>query len=201
MSIRPNKQGDLDGMCGLYSIVNSIAVLTQNKKLDTKSILRIAVESLFEDKNKMKIIDGFEIGTLKDVLFRTKNKLLLNGTEIGMREGEKIDSYFPFYKAKFKPTRNEFIEYLKEHITQKNKVAILGYAYSDGEKERYDHWTVVKNASDEGLDLFDSDNEKNKLKWEKILIISNENKIYSHRSKPYLIRPRDLVILELLEGK
>ena len=199
--MKPSKQGDLDGMCGLYSIVNSISVLTKNEKLDTRAVLRIAVESLFEDKNKMKIIDGFEIGTLKDVLFRTKNKLLLDGVEIGMREGEKIDSYFPFYKSKFEPTRNEFIEYLKEHTNQKNKVAILGYAYSNGGNERYDHWTVVKNASDDGLNLFDSDKEKNKINWDEVLIISNERKIYSHKSKPYLIRPRDLVILELLEER
>ena len=34
--MKPSKQGDLDGMCGLNSIVNSISVLTKNEKLDTR---------------------------------------------------------------------------------------------------------------------------------------------------------------------
>ena len=197
MKVISKKQGELDGLCGIYSITNAIMLLTE---IEPEITFDFALKSLFSDKNPMSVVDGFEIGTLRDTLSRTIK--YLNSGKAELEEEDTGESYIP--KLAFKipywqtdpDNRSKFKEKMMEICEKNSTVAILGYSYSNGNiDDNYSHWTVIKNVTPSNLMTYDSDHEYSRISWEKILITSNDTTISKHLKRPYLIRPRDLVLI------
>ncbi len=195
MTIISKKQGELDGLCGIYSVTNAIMLLTE---IEPDFTFKYALKSMFKDKNPMAVVKGFEIGTLKDVLSRTikylnSGKASLEYEETGEEYIPNLDFKIPFWQTE--PDRAEFRKTVME-AKRTDTVAILGYWYSDGNsKNDYSHWTVIKNVTESNLMTFDSDRELSRISWDKILVTSNNSSMSKHAKRPFLIRPQDLVLV------
>ena len=195
MTIISKKQGELDGLCGIYSVTNAIMLLTE---IEPDFTFNYALKSMFKDKNPMSVVDGFEIGTLKDVLSRTikylnSGKASLEDEETGEQYIPSLDFKIPFWQTE--PDRAVFQKTIME-AKKTDTVAILGYSYSDGDSENdYSHWTVIKNVTESNLMTFDSDQESTRISWDKTLITSNNSSLSKHAKRPFLIRPQDLVLI------
>lgn len=195
MSIISKKQGELDGLCGIYSVTNAIMLLTG---IESDFTFSYALKSMFKDKKPMSVVEGFEIGTLKDVLSRTikylnSGKADLEDEETGVQYVPNLDFKIPFWQKE--PDRSLFQKTIME-AKKAGTVAILGYSYSDGDSESdYAHWTVIQNVTELNLMTFDSDHESPRISWDKTLITSNNSSLSKHTKRPFLIRPRDLILI------
>jgi hypothetical protein len=197
MKIVSKKQGELDGLCGIYSITNAIMLLTE---IEADITFEFALKSLFDDKNPLAVVNGLGIGTLRDTLSRTI--IHLNSGKAGLEEEDTEIPYtpnlnfkIPFWKTK-QNTRRHFQEEMMKISIKNGTVAILGYDFNNGNSENsYSHWTVIKSVTESNLMTYDSDDEYSRISWDKILVTSNDPSLSSHRKRPYLVRPRDLVLI------
>lgn len=136
----PYNQGYLDGLCGIYSIINSARVVNNfNKKY---------CQTLFEDILRFLVLES--------CLF----KILTNGITMNMI-GQIINTHENLNLMKKRPFHgqhttnlNEFWCSMQNHLASPNRAIILGLGGV------YDHWTVVNEISDKRIMLVDSTNLK-----------------------------------------
>lgn len=178
--------------------------------IEHDEIFRIALKSLFSRKSvdsdkaladPMNVVDGMEIGTLKNILSRTTRHLNSGKAELfdevtGEEYIPQISIEFPYWQNE-PSSRNDLKESLFETIQHDAQtIMILGYRFHNGiEEKSYGHWTVVNSVTEKNLITYDSSNEKSRIPWEKVLITDSDNPVQQHTTRPYIIRPRDIVII------
>ena len=163
--IVPLQQGHLDGLCGVYSIINATrCVIGALSDEEGKNLFLKIVKYLQERKNGLDFfVDGITIkdigGTLRDV----------------------VEPTFPIKREKpleKKPglPLDEFWDHMRDFLAVPNHAIILGLT------GKYDHWTVVKSITKNRLSLMDSD----RLFWlNKSSVTTGEpNKNYTHGLPP-----------------
>lgn len=196
--IEPQKQGELDGACGLYSVTNALNLLTG---IDPDVTFRCLVESMLQDKNPMCFVDGMRRGTLRDIISRTFKRLNEGGIKlIDEFTGEKympnLSFQIPYWQSE--PTnRSELIKLMKSIDLNKNGVvAIMGYEFSQHKHTpSYAHWTVIKKVTDKSLITFDSSGERKVIPWSKVRISSSNDDKKFHSETPYFLFPKDLFLI------
>ena len=144
--MKPFIQGDLDGLCGVYSLLNALKVLGYKNSLeDWQAILLDILIFLYNDKQSTEfLIDGI---TTPDISRLLKNIIIPE---------YKITYTKPFH-SKADASLSEFWNALFTHLNSiSHHAAILCIEGND-----YGHWTVVKSLSEKRLLLFDSD----RVKW------------------------------------
>lgn len=142
---RAAAQGSLDGLCGVYSIINSVSImLPKPLSYEERVELFCRLVSLLDDGRAIgEIIHegiGFrKLGELIDVSSRIltqsrgiqiKRSVASNRTQVGL---------------------DDFWEKLGGHVEGRQRVALIGLV------GKYDHWTVVQSVSGKQLVLADSD--------------------------------------------
>ena len=141
MNSTPKRQGQLDGLCGIYSIINSV------KQVLGRSLNEDNVQLLFEACCRSvsawpaTLWEGLDFEDLKDVIERAKR------TEPGLFADVKVS--FPF--EKYTPSTSEeywqrFHDLFKEH---KGGCAIVGMAYP------HLHWMAAMPKSEKQLSVYD----------------------------------------------
>jgi hypothetical protein len=196
--IEPQKQGELDGACGFYSVSNALNLLTG---IDPDVTFRCLVESMLQDKNPMCFVDGMERGTLKDIISRTFRQLNEGGIKlIDEFTGEKyipnLACKIPYWQSE--PTnRSDFIKLMKSVDLDKNGVvAIMGYKFSQHKNvTSYAHWTVIKKVTNKSLITFDSGGERKVIPWSKVRISSPSDDKKFHSETPYFLFPKDIFLI------
>jgi len=195
MAIISRKQGELDGLCGIYSVANAIMLLTD---IEPEESFNFALESLFKDKEPMSVVNGFEIGTLRDILSRTIKYLNsgaadLEDEETGKEYIPRLSFKMPFWQAE---TDRSIFQKTVMKVGKPDVVAIIGYTHSNGNPDDYyAHWTVIKNVTKSNLMTFDSSHESSRISWDRILLTSNNTCLSKHVKRPFLVRPRDFILL------
>jgi hypothetical protein len=141
----------------------------------------------------MRLVDGTNRGSIKNVLSRTLHSLNNDYEFVEDRDGSPYQLAFkmPYWKAK-PATRAEVLSHLGKTGCINSTVAMIGYSYSDLEKE-YHHWTVIKALKDDALYTFDSDNEGKKIFLDAVRF--DDARKGSHISRPYNINSRDLFLV------
>ncbi|WP_310619265.1 hypothetical protein [Flexibacterium corallicola] len=141
-----SRQGALDGLCGIYSIINSVALISPKGMGDEdRSTQFMSLVNLLDDGRSIgEIIHegiGFrKLGELIDVCSRRRRRS--TGVDVHRRVAMKQDP----------KSFSEFWELLQEHVdVDRKQTAILGMS------GKYDHWTVVKTISEKRIELQDSD--------------------------------------------
>lgn len=148
-TFKASAQGSLDGLCGIYAIINACNLMIGGK-LDRKYqvFLFCKLTNLLDDGRPIGDIvhDGIgfrKIGELIDVASRTL--AIDHGIEIERTVASKSGN----------GELSVFWDNLQNHINlEEGRVAILGV------EGKHSHWTVVQKVSDKSLTLLDSDNLK-----------------------------------------
>ena len=137
-NVLPFEQGGLDSLCGIYGIVNAERIINDTTADDSRKLFNSIVKYLDKKKELASIItEGMLLKHIRRIL-----------TEV-------IGDLIPYQKLPFagvaNPDLNTFWLAMKSFLDESPKRAILL-----GMSGVYDHWTVVKQISDNQIQLLDS---------------------------------------------
>jgi len=133
----------LDGLCGIYAIINATRII---KKLKTKDSYKLFSDclNLLEKKHKRLspyLCEGLSSRDLSCILRYVCEKYF-------------ISRFKPFHKRSYVPLP-EFWKKTKSFLKEKQRQVIMSYESWD-----FSHWTVINGATDKSLFLYDSDGNK-----------------------------------------
>lgn len=155
---RPFEQGELDGLCGIYSVINSLNWALHSLRASHRGIRRLAgqliekeCENLFASAIRIlphrryglcPVVDGISgaelARVLKDSVAWLQDK---RGLQLGIRR--------PFYR-RIRVTTRRLRLVLAEHLAKPGTAAIIGV------EPPWEHWTVVVRVTAKRLTLLDS---------------------------------------------
>lgn len=135
----PFEQGGLDSLCGIYSIVNADCIINKttiegSQKLFIKIIKHLAEHDLLASI----LTGGMRLKHIKAILVDVI--------------GERIPYQKLHFAGVLKPDLITFWAELMSFLTEDHKRAVLL-----GIEGVYEHWTIVKEISENRIHLFDSD--------------------------------------------
>ena len=136
----PYEQGGLDGLCGVYSIINASRIINSFNSKECQELFEEIIKFLDSERNLSKLlISGLDINIIGQILNNVKN---IN-----------IKKKMP-YKRENKTTLGEFWTGMQNFLEKPNRAILLGLGGV------HDHWTVVESISEKQIKLFDSDKLK-----------------------------------------
>lgn len=171
--MRPARQGDFDGLCGLYALINALDLVGCKRgrsPIHRKIFVELA-EALPTRKLRGAIDDGLHGRDLVEaaaLAFPAFKKLL----------GGSVSVIRPFRKARFK-TNEEFVEAVADIMASGRSALILNVS-----TPAYDHWTVAASITPEAITLRDSGALK-ELRLAR----------YTVRRGDYRIRPKETLLV------
>ncbi len=132
-------QGDLDALCGIYSLVNAERLINDSSEEESKRLFNSIIQYLDKQGELASIL---AVGTIRKHI-----KLILK---------EVLADRIPYRELRFDGVKNPDLGKFWEGMTD-----FLGSGASNvillGLSGKYEHWTVVKTISDNQMQLFDSD--------------------------------------------
>jgi hypothetical protein len=142
---KPYRQGDLDGLCGVYSIINSVRVLAPEIDQEAAEWLFSELMYALSDfgAEPKEIVTGGIGRRHLSQLIRRAVRYMIDEYEIHLtvsrlpkelRQSTDLQELWAWLSERVSPTR----------------VAILGLG------GRYDHWTVAIDVTSQQIKLFDS---------------------------------------------
>lgn len=142
---KPYKQGYLDSLCGIYSVVNATKYISNLSEDDCFELFHASLGVINKTKDMMDLmVDGI-LGKDISKLF---NSLICDQYGIVKKK--------PFHKNKA-PSLDEYWTAIEHFLNNKNRRAVI--LTVDGED--WSHWTVAGSATSRQLHLLDSDGMKN----------------------------------------
>lgn len=178
--LTPFCQGDLDSLCGLYSVMNSFRLMCPEIDVDqSHSLLRVLGETL--TKNRVTVHEtisgGIEIPTVR-ALVKAAQDYVRDILDISIRSE----------RLKLHRTRQRFDEMWSILSDKLNNghVAILGLS------GRHDHWTVAYRVTRKTVRLFDSDFMR--------ILLRSQCSIRSNKV-PHQIDPEDIILLRRIRRR
>jgi hypothetical protein len=145
---RPFEQGDLDGLCGVYAVVNAVRLTAHpHRRLPTAECRELFAALLAElaDEGRLRGFVAHGLGTR--VLARLLRRA---GRWLRKRHGLALEVRRPFAKRD-EPGPEACLRALAEHLARPGTAAIVG---SD------EHWTVVRAVTPKRLLLADSNGRR-----------------------------------------
>jgi hypothetical protein len=145
LNLKPYRQGNLDGLCGIYSIVNTIHAL--HGPLSKPGATGLFIDILEHlEKQSIMALECLEEGTsLADL----SKGLHLASISYPIRWAR------PFHKKK-DYTLDDYWQYLHDFFASKRGTVIINVVKG----EVYDHWTIAYRISGKSLFLLDSEGMK-----------------------------------------
>ncbi|MBS3652411.1 hypothetical protein KEU06_27865 [Pseudaminobacter sp. 19-2017] len=144
--IQPFKQGQLDGLCGIYAIINAIRIALGAEE---KRFRRSDWEELFYVL--LCAVDE-EIGAVKAVSYGLSAKSFRKAAKVAVEhmrdEHEAAISITRLIPRHAKPTAPQVIQAID--------ATSAGQAVIAGLSGKLDHWTICRRVSAKSLILFDS---------------------------------------------
>ena len=192
--IKPAKQGQLDGACGFYAILNAMTALEHS--LQRKEVFTQVIAAFMQDGNFSKYFDGTKRGTIKNTLsrvidyFNTEFEFFDDKTQ----ECFQFEFSIPYWLKGTSPSRKEVLEYLDLADNGKEYICIVGYDFYTGDPNEPlgGHWSVVRKTSEKGLHMLDSSEEKSIIPLGELTVDSSRN---PGPSKPYNLTSADIFII------
>ena len=143
----PFQQGELDGLCGIYSVINAARL--------------VIGRSITEDKCEELFVKCFAVLEKKKKI----SHIITNGitiNEIACLLRDVIEKEFPVRRTKpFHSSSNitlaDYWSKIQEFFStsDKRRAVILSV-----ETEEWEHWSVVRSTTNKRLALFDSDDSQ-----------------------------------------
>jgi hypothetical protein len=179
-TLTPFKQGDLDSLCGLYSILNAVRLLCPELDLhESRTLFNVLGETLTKERITAHetVSLGLEIPTLRAMIGAARRYV----SEV---LGVQLTSE-PLQVNRHAPTIDHVWTTLVTRL-RGGHVAILGLS------GRHDHWTVARRGTRKTLRLFDSDDMK--------VLLRSKCSILSDRF-PHQIDPEEITLLRRVERR
>lgn len=193
--IKRSKQGDLDGACGFYAVVNAIRSL--EPELEPSELFTQTIKAHVTDGNPMSFVNGTFRGSIKNVLSRVIDYLheSYEFTDNITKEPYKFSVKLPYWFIDKERSRNDVITVLKSADYKAGSVCIIGYSYNSGidGEESYAHWSVVRKTTSEGLELIDSSYEKKMILFDEVRVDSTKQQ--QHSTRPYNLYSGDIFLI------
>lgn len=173
--IEPFNQGSLDGLCGIYAVINAYRLLfgdmfepERATKLFKKMAKSVPV-AVFEGTSYQEQLD----------LIALANRAVPAKLRLEVRTHVfKKPSNGPAWRV------NTYVSRLREEVNEQNQVAILGL------EKAHEHWTLVHRLTPSTLKLTDSDNLGSHLRLANIGVTEKTRKNLRIRpSMTILLRP------------
>jgi hypothetical protein len=137
----PYEQGQLDGLCAIYCVVNAVKILSNTTKESCEYLFKKIIMFLHSKQNLSSIvIYGLHFKVLGSVLKQIPKHL--------------IHSRIVPFKRRKNITLDEFWNSMTKFLYEPKRVIILGL---EGESN---HWTLVTSITSKQLNLFDSNSMK-----------------------------------------
>jgi len=141
-SVTPFQQGHLDGLCGIYCVINTIHAL-HGPLPDTT-----ATELFIDTLQHLDKVVGPTLSRLEDgTSLRDLSKALQSVTKL-----YPIRWARPFHKRR-DFSLDDYWRHAQSFFSDKQGVVIINVAKDD----EYDHWTLAHRISEKSLFLLDSD--------------------------------------------
>jgi hypothetical protein len=141
---KPLEQGDLDGLCGVYAVVNATRLATHpHRRLRAADCADLFAALLAELADEGRLRGFVAAGLGPRVLARLLRKA---DRWLRRRHGLALEVRRPFRKAD-EPSPERCLRALAEHLARSGTAAIVG---SD------EHWTVIRGVTPKRLLLADS---------------------------------------------
>lgn len=141
MKLLPYEQGYLDGLCGVYSVINATRLLV--KGMQDGEAMQLFSKCMKHVEKRKSLGRVSTKGVNEKDMWSILNHLIAVDYGINVKR--------PFPKAKKLPS-SEFFKELWEYLRQDGKrTAIIGI-----ECEDWDHWTVIRSLTQRRISLFDS---------------------------------------------
>lgn len=146
--LKPDRQGYLDGLCGVYVIINALKAIHRIKESDRGQIFRRLIKTLEKDQSAGDaVVDGTGKSQIDAMLkeairyVEKKYKVHIAVKPLFRRNrGVSVKSYWGSLR--------HFLE------SSKRNAVIMGFC------GRHDHWTCVKYVSHSSMTLLDSSGYK-----------------------------------------
>lgn len=136
----PYEQGALDGLCGVYSIINASKIINDFSNEKCNELFQQVVRFLDSERSLVKLlINGIDINLIGQVMNNVKELNILKEQP---------------YRGKSETTLKEFWGSMQTFLNGQNRAILLGLGGV------HDHWTVVQSMSDKQMKLLDSDGLK-----------------------------------------
>ncbi len=173
MNLLPYEQGYLDGLCGVYSVINATRLIFKGmSEEECMKLFGACMRHIETRKSLGKVSTG---GVGKEDIWSILRKVVMQKYEIHVKR--------PFAKNGNHSTRDYF-NVLHDYFNKGNKrAAIIGVLSDD-----WDHWTVIRSLSPKRIILFDSSMMKS-------ININRCTIRKANKRKPYLINIQDTFFL------
>jgi hypothetical protein len=160
---KPYYQGGLDGMCAVYSIVNSTKIISNTTDEQCRELFK-GIISFLDQKHNLSnlLVDGMYISIIGSIFSEVVKDLIHNRSMPFLRvNGLTLDTFW--------------IE-MMNFLSEPKRVILLGLEGCT------DHWTLVESMTDKQMNLFDSSRMK-KLYRSRCSIIKETSR------RPYKLVP------------
>lgn len=135
------QQGDLDMLCGVYSVINIIQLLSPKRKSESKKMFRKILRSLEKSKHQnlsRTMTTGLTFKDMKQLF----SIFLTN---------ESICWELPFSR-KHKPDINQYWTTLMQLLISHKRSCVFIRLTGT-----YNHWTIIRAITENSITLYDSD--------------------------------------------
>jgi hypothetical protein len=137
---KPDRQGKFDGLCGVYSILNSIKLLYHLSQDDLGALFQSLCESL-PDKFPQALWNGFGVPEIRH---------LLNYSVAYVAEQHGFDDLH--WRRPFFGSVDSYWRCVGEQISAHIPTVVI-----IGLNKPWDHWTVARKVTARAVEFFDSD--------------------------------------------
>jgi hypothetical protein len=168
IDILPYEQGYLDGLCGIYSIINATRLIVNDMREEEAMKLFSKCMRHVEKRKSLGKVSTEGVNE-KDIWSILKKVVIVD-------YGVKVER--PFYNAGELSVYDYFLE-LSEYFGKDGKRSAMICV----EREDWDHWTVIRSLTMKHLKLFDSSMMKT----------INTSRCVTDKptkKKPYLVNPK-----------
>ena len=174
--MQPFKQGDLDGFCGVYSVINAVHYICGPLSLKCRSrLFRLFLEYLEPRHSLLERADGD--GVLLNELSGMLNIAL---------KYHPISRQKRFHKQPDIPFEDYWTQ-CQEFLTEPNSIILICL------EGMHSHWTLVHKMTDSQMYLFDSSNLKQIHKRHCQMSLDEEDKPhYFYATHTYFIRRKTM---------
>ncbi len=173
---RPYQQGDLDGLCGVYSVVNAVRALCPEVDADTaEHLFDLLMQKLLRTAGNPTTVVTWGIGRLMlRSLVDEAIAYMLDDFDIRLTARRLPKA------LRYQGSRDQLWRALSE-VVSPSCVAILGLA------GKHSHWTVASTVTPLSIRLFDSD---------RLRALPRARCTVRKTAKLHQITPRYVVLLE-----
>jgi hypothetical protein len=166
-----HRQGHLDALCGIYSVINSLSLLL-NHQLDSKALFAYLIRHL-RHSIAANLVEGFSLAEQINAL-RLGSRYLMTRQDVRLR-----------FHSRSANTLQQYWHGMRSHYQQHGAGSIV-LSINEG----YNHWTCVRHITERTIVFADSD-EADRLRRSNITIKRPTKK------RAYKLLPKETFLLSL----